>query len=470
MKIHFVLLLATILYQAQFSFEQISNCISFADFEKRLEMNLCVIGTGYVGLVTGVCFAEVGNHVVCVDIDLNKIKSLSEGQVPIFEPNLEKMLQRNIEQGRISFTNNLSEGVKASQIIFLALPTPPGADGSADLSYVLDAAATLAKSVQEYKIIVNKSTVPVGTAALVKQKIAEVCDIEVDVVSNPEFLREGAAVEDFLKPERVVIGSSSEKARSTMRELYLPFVRQGNPIIFMDEVSSELTKYAANAFLATKISFMNEVANLCERVGADVDMVRLGIGSDNRIGKRFLFSGIGYGGSCFPKDVNALQHTSASFGYDFKILEAVRTVNNLQKHSIINKILSFYDGDVKGKHFAVWGLSFKPNTDDIREAPALYIIEQMLEKGATISVYDPEAMPNTKQKLGDKVEYAKDPYAAIQGANALIICTEWPNFRTPDFHLLKTNLKDQAVFDGRNLYEVDKMKSLGFRYFSIGRV
>jgi UDPglucose 6-dehydrogenase len=432
-------------------------------------MNICVIGTGYVGLVSGVCFAEVGNQVICVDVNQDKLRQLNAGQATIFEPNLEKMLQRNLEQGRVKFTDDFKEAVDHSDIIFLALPTPPGADGAADLSFVLQAAGQIAEHIRSYKVIVNKSTVPVGTAAKVKAVIASITDIEVDVVSNPEFLREGSAVNDFLKPSRVIIGTSSEKAKDKMQELYQPFVRQGNPIIFMDEASSELSKYAANAFLATKITFMNEIANLSEKLGANVDMVRLGIGSDERIGRHFLYAGIGFGGSCFPKDVDALKSVADHAGYDFKIINAVKEVNARQRMSLVEKIKDFYQQDLTGKHFALWGLAFKPNTDDIREAPAMYIMDALLQAGASVTVYDPEAMPNTALRMGNSIQYAKDPYDALENSDALIIATEWANFRTPDFQLMLSKIKDQVIFDGRNLYDVERMKTSGFKYFSIGR-
>jgi UDPglucose 6-dehydrogenase len=432
-------------------------------------MNICVIGTGYVGLVSGVCFAEVGNQVICVDVNQDKLRQLNAGQATIFEPNLEKMLQRNLEQGRVKFTDDFKEAVDHSDIIFLALPTPPDADGSADLSYVLQAAGQIAEHIRSYKVIVNKSTVPVGTAAKVKAVIASITDIEVDVVSNPEFLREGSAVNDFLKPSRVIIGTSSERAKDKMQELYQPFVRQGNPIIFMDEASSELSKYAANAFLATKITFMNEIANLSEKLGANVDMVRLGIGSDERIGRHFLYAGIGFGGSCFPKDVDALKSVADHAGYNFKIINAVKEVNARQRMSLVEKIKDFYQQDLTGKHFALWGLAFKPNTDDIREAPAMYIMDALLQAGASVTAYDPEAMPNTALRMGNSIQYAKDPYDALKNSDALIIATEWANFRTPDFQLMLLKIKDQVIFDGRNLYDVERMKTSGFKYFSIGR-
>ena len=432
-------------------------------------MNIAVVGTGYVGLVTGTCLAETGNHVICVDINQEKVKQMQEGIVPIYEPHLDQLFERNIKQGRLTFTTDLSSAIEKAKIIFLALPTPPGEDGSADLSYILGVATELGKLMKDYKVIVDKSTVPVGTADKVREAIKKHSKIAFDVVSNPEFLREGFAVDDFLKPDRVVIGASSEKARRTMEELYKPYVRQGNPIIFMDERSAELTKYAANAFLATKITFMNEIANLCEKVGADVDAVRIGIGSDARIGKRFLFPGIGYGGSCFPKDVQALAKSAAEVGYGFKILDAVMSINEHQKTIIIPKIKDYFKGNLKGKKIAVWGLSFKPDTDDIREAPALYIIDELLKAGVSIVAYDPEAMANVKKLLGDKIVYATDEYAALKDADALLIATEWSLFRTPDFEQVAALLKEKTIFDGRNLYGLEQMRELGFFYSSIGR-
>jgi UDPglucose 6-dehydrogenase len=421
-------------------------------------MKIAVVGTGYVGLVTGTCFAETGNKVTCVDIDKAKVEKLSGGQITIYEPGLEKIFLRNIKESRLKFTTQLEEAVEEAEIIFLALPTPPGADGSADLKYVLGVADHLGKILKGYKVIVNKSTVPVGTADKVSAAIAKNYSGEYDVVSNPEFLREGVAVDDFMKPDRVVVGTRSERAKKLMSDLYAPFVRQGNPVIFMDERSSELTKYAANSFLATKISFMNEVAQLCERMGADVDMVRRGIGSDDRIGKRFLFPGIGYGGSCFPKDVQALIMSSDEVNYEFEILKAVEKVN------------AYYNNNIQGKHFALWGLAFKPNTDDIREAPALSIIDALMAAGATVTAYDPEAMPNVKAQIGDKIKYAENQYEALAGAAALIIATEWSEFRTPDFDLMEQQLtQNKIVFDGRNLFDVAKMSSLGYHYESIGR-
>ena len=432
-------------------------------------MKVTVIGTGYVGLVTGTCFAETGNKVTCVDIDKSKVEKLSAGQITIYEPGLEKIFLRNIKEERLKFTTNLEEAVEDAEIIFLALPTPPGADGSADLKYVLGVADHLGKILKGYKVIVNKSTVPVGTADKVSSAIAKNYSGEYDVVSNPEFLREGVAVDDFMKPDRVVVGTRSERAKKLMSDLYAPFVRQGNPVIFMDERSSELTKYAANSFLATKISFMNEIAQLCERMGADVDMVRRGIGSDERIGKRFLFPGIGYGGSCFPKDVQALIMSSDEVNYAFEILKAVEKVNANQKLHLVEKIKAYYNGDLQGKQIALWGLAFKPNTDDIREAPALSIIEALTEMGATITAYDPEAMPNVEAQIGDKIKYAANQYEALQGAVALIIATEWSEFRTPDFERMEKEIKQKIIFDGRNLFDVYKMRELGYHYESIGR-
>ena len=433
-------------------------------------MKITVVGTGYVGLVTGTCFAETGNQVTCVDIDVNKVNKLSAGQITIYEPGLEKLFERNLKEGRLNFTTDLEKGISEAKVIFLALPTPPGEDGSADLSYILGVSEKLGPMLKDYKVIVDKSTVPVGTADKVHAAIAKSAKVEFDVVSNPEFLREGVAVEDFMKPDRVVIGTQSEKARKVMGDLYAPFVRQGNPIIYMDEKSAELTKYAANSFLATKISFMNEIAILCEKLGADVDMVRRGIGSDDRIGKRFLFPGIGYGGSCFPKDVQALVKSSQEVSYSFRILDAVMDVNEKQKLFLLPKINAFFNSDLKGKHFALWGLAFKPNTDDIREAPALYIIDALVNAGATVSVFDPEAMPNVKGVIGDKVVYADNQYATLEKADALIIATEWSVFRTPDFDKISTTLKHKVIFDGRNLFDVAHMQELGFHYESVGRL
>jgi UDPglucose 6-dehydrogenase len=410
-------------------------------------MKIAVIGTGYVGLVTGTCFAETGNDVCCVDIDTKKVEKLTNGQITIYEPGLEKLFLRNLKEERLKFTTSLEEGIKDAEIIFLALPTPPGEDGSADLKYILGVADHLGKILKDYKVIVDKSTVPVGTAEKVHAAVKKNYAGEFDVVSNPEFLREGVAVDDFMKPDRVVIGASSDRARKVMNDLYLPFVRQGNPIIFMDERSAELTKYAANSFLATKITFMNEVALLCERLGADVDMVRRG----------------------FPKDVQALVKSSQEVSYDFQILNAVMDVNERQKLHLIPKIKKYFKDNIKGRHFALWGLAFKPNTDDIREAPALYIIDALVKEGATVSVFDPEAMNNVKQLIGDKVTYAENQYEALESADALIIATEWNEFRTPNFLKIVTSLKNKVIFDGRNLFDIAAIRELGFYYESIGR-
>ena len=433
-------------------------------------MNIAVVGTGYVGLVSGTCFAETGNHVVCVDIDKSKVEKMRKKQIPIFEPGLEVLFERNINEGRLHFTDDLKEAIKDAQIIFLALPTPPGEDGSADLSYILGVAEDLGKIMTDYKVIVDKSTVPVGTADLVTAKIAENATVDFDVVSNPEFLREGVAVNDFLKPDRVVIGVQSQRARKVMNQLYQPYLRQGNPIIFMDERSAEMTKYAANSFLATKITFMNEVANLCELVDANVDMVRKGIGTDFRIGKHFLYAGTGYGGSCFPKDVKALSKTAKENDYNFKIIDSVMEVNEDQKTILVDKIKKYFgSSDFKGKKIALWGLAFKANTDDIREAPALYIIDALLEMGAEVAAYDPEAMNNAKAIYGDKIEFVSNYYEALNNADALVIVTEWAVFRSPDFDEITKRLKDKVIFDGRNIYTLDKMDDLGYYYNSIGR-
>ena len=432
-------------------------------------MKVAVVGTGYVGLVTGTCLAETGNDVICVDIDTDKVQKMKDGIVPIYEPGLEALFERNIKQGRLKFTANLKEAIAGVTIIFLALPTPPGEDGSADLSYILGVAEEVGKIITDYKIIIDKSTVPVGTADKVHAAIAKNTNIEFDVVSNPEFLREGYAIEDFMKPDRVVIGLDSERAQKELDHLYRPFVRQGNPILYMDKKSAELTKYAANAFLATKITFMNEIANVCELVGADVDKVRIGIGSDDRIGKRFLFPGIGYGGSCFPKDVQALMKSSKEVNYDFQILNAVMDVNHRQKTMLVPRMKKHFDNNLKGKTIAIWGLAFKPNTDDIREAPALYNIDELVNEGAKIIAFDPEAMANVKKEIGDKIKYADDMYAVLQGADELLICTEWQVFRAPDFSILKEALSAKVIFDGRNLYNKAELESLGFEYYSIGR-
>ncbi len=433
-------------------------------------MNIAVVGTGYVGLVTGTCFAETGNQVICVDIDKKKVQRMQAGEIPIYEPGLDVLFERNTRQGRLHFTTDLAEGIRAAEIIFLALPTPPGEDGSADLKYILGVAADLSRLITDYKVIVDKSTVPVGTAEKVHAILAENLGEDLfDVVSNPEFLREGVAVEDFMKPDRVVVGTSSERARKLMKQLYEPFVRQGNPIFFMDERSAEMTKYAANSYLAARISFMNEIANLCERAGANVDAVRVGMGSDSRIGKRFLFPGVGYGGSCFPKDVQALAKTAEDHGYEFRILKSVMHVNSLQKHRLTEKIKRHFQDDLAGKTIALWGLAFKPNTDDIREAPALYLIDDLLAAGAKVKAFDPEAMHHVTALYGDKVQMVQDQYEALIGADALAIVTEWSVFRTPSFSVMKQLLARPVIFDGRNLYDVDNMTDKGFHYESIGR-
>ena len=433
-------------------------------------MKIAVIGTGYVGLVTGTCLAETGNEVVCVDIDQDKVNNMKSGIVPIYEPHLDLLFERNIKAGRLNFTSSLDEGLSFGEIIFLALPTPEDEDGSADLSYVLGVADQIGKKIKDYKVIVDKSTVPVGTAEKVQKAISKNAKCNFDVVSNPEFLREGFAVDDFLKPERIVIGSRSEKATELMKKLYNPFVRSGNPIIIMDEKSAELTKYAANAFLATKITFMNEIANYCERVGADVDKIRVGIGTDSRIGNRFLFPGIGYGGSCFPKDVKALQKAGKDVLYNFKILDSVIEVNEKQKTILFPKIEKYFKGNLLNKKIAIWGLAFKPETDDVREAPAIYLMNKLLDKGALLSVYDPEAMPNIEKQFGKKLNYSESMYDALEDADALVICTEWSVFRTPDFDKVKKLLNQNIIFDGRNLYETEEIKKEGFLYHSIGRI
>lgn len=437
-------------------------------------MKIAVIGTGYVGLVSGTCFADSGNDVTCVDIDEEKVQTLQQGEIPIYEPGLHRLFSRSINEDRLHFTTNLESAVEQAELIFLCLPTPPGADGQADLSAVLKVADQLGHLINEYKIIVNKSTVPVGTAERVRERISANATVEFDVVSNPEFLREGAAVEDFMKPERVVIGTSSERAAEKMELLYEPFVRSGNPIIIMDERSSELTKYAANSFLATKITFMNEIANICERVGANVDNVRRGIGTDSRIGKRFLFAGIGYGGSCFPKDVQAIHRTASEYGYDFQILDSVMKINNAQKISLIPKIEQFYGtDDFSGKTFGIWGLSFKPETDDIREAPALYITRELVKRGGKLKAYDPEAIATfkaaTTQEVLDNTEFGHDQNFALQGVDSLVICTEWNEFRRPSFENFTTQMKEAVIFDGRNLYDLKRIEEMGIKYFSVGR-
>ncbi len=439
-------------------------------------MKIGVIGTGYVGLVTGTCFADSGNEVFCVDIDADKIERLTKGVVPIYEPGLNRVFDRAIREKRLKFTTNLEDAFKESEIIFLCLPTPPGANGQADLSFVLNVADKLGdlfNKYPEYRVIVNKSTVPVGTADKVSEKIAAKSDAEFDVVSNPEFLREGAAVEDFMKPERVVVGTSSQKAAEMMTALYEPFVRSGNPIIIMDERSSELTKYAANAMLATKITFMNEIANICEKVGADVDNIRRGVGTDSRIGKRFLFAGIGYGGSCFPKDVKAIHHTAGEHGYDFRILDSVMKVNESQKVSIVEKMKKFYNNELNGKTVGVWGLSFKPETDDIREAPSLYITRELAALGVTMKVYDPEAIQTFREASNAdtlaKIEFMNDRDSVLDNIDALVICTEWNEFRRPDMQRFAKVMKSPVIFDGRNLYDLQRAKEAGLVYISVGR-
>ncbi|MFC2125618.1 UDP-glucose dehydrogenase family protein [Bacteroidota bacterium] len=432
-------------------------------------MRIAVVGTGYVGLVTGTCFAETGIHVTCIDIDDKKVEMLRKGEIPIYEPGLDVIFDRNVREGRLEFTTSLSQGIKNASVIFLALPTPPDEDGSADLKYVLKVADELGPLLEDYTVIVDKSTVPVGTAEKVREHISKGTNVAFDVVSNPEFLREGVAVEDFMKPDRVVIGTTSDRATRIMKDLFSPLVRQGNPIIFMDERSAELTKYAANSFLATKITFMNEIANLCERLGADVDMVRKGIGTDNRIGKRFLFAGIGYGGSCFPKDVQAMFKSAEESSYDFKILKSVMDINQNQKIKMAKKVKSYFNGDLSGKTIAIWGLAFKPYTDDIREAPSIANIDFLLREDAIIQVYDPEAMENAKKIYGERIHFCRDEYEALQDTDALLIITEWPVFRTPDFDIMSRKMNKNLIFDGRNLYETEMMKEQGFTYISIGR-
>ena len=432
-------------------------------------MNITIVGTGYVGLVTGTTLAELGNTVYCVDIDEDKVAAMQQGVVPIYEPGLEEMFLRNIQSRRLFFTTNLNEALQKSEVIYLALPTPPGEDGSADLSYVLNVAEKIGEAMTEYKVIVNKSTVPVGTADTVRETISAVTDVPFDVVSNPEFLREGFAVEDSMNPARVIVGSESEKAREIMSKIYQPFTNTGIPIIFMDEKSSELTKYAANSFLAVKITFMNEIANYCEKVGADVDKVRLGMGSDDRIGHRFLFPGIGYGGSCFPKDVKALIKSGKKEDFNFQLLEATENVNQNQKTILVSEIENYFDGDLQDKKIAVWGLAFKANTDDIREASSLDNIRLLLEKGAEISAYDAIAEQNVRKILGDKIKYATDMYSAIEDADCLLIATEWSEFQNPNFEMMAEQMKNRAIFDGRNMFALEQVESTGFFYKSIGR-
>ena len=432
-------------------------------------MNITIVGTGYVGLVTGTTLAELGNTVYCVDIDAKKVERMKKGIVPIYEPGLEEIFLRNIQAQRLFFTTDLKEALEKSEVIYLALPTPPGEDGSADLSYVISVANQIGDMITDYKVIVNKSTVPVGTADIVRETIAAKTNVPFDVVSNPEFLREGFAIDDSMNPARVIVGSESEKAQEIMAKIYQPFTNIGIPIIFMDEKSSELTKYAANSFLAVKITFMNEIANYCEKVGADVDKVRLGMGSDDRIGHRFLFPGIGYGGSCFPKDVKALIRSGKQEGFDFQILEATEEVNQAQKTILISEIEKYFTGDLKGKKIALWGLAFKANTDDMREASSLDNIKILLEKGASITAFDTIAEENARRILGDQISYAKDMYSALEDADCLLIATEWSEFKNPNFELMAQKMKTKAIFDGRNMFALEQVEDKGFFYKSIGR-
>lgn len=436
-------------------------------------MKIVVVGTGYVGLVTGTCLAEVGIDVICVDVDTRKIENLKNGILPIYEPGLDKLVHKNYEKGRLRFSTNLAESIKGADVAFIAVGTPPGEDGSADLQYVLTVAREIGENMSDYGVIITKSTVPVGTAKKVKKAIKEALDargvnIEYDVASNPEFLKEGAAVNDFMKPDRIVVGVESDKARGILEKLYHPFVLNGHPVLFMDIPSAEMTKYAANAMLATKISFMNDMANLCEIMGADVNLVRKGIGTDPRIGNKFIYPGIGYGGSCFPKDVKALVRTARENGYEMRILQSVEDVNEDQKYLLFNKIMKRFDGNIKGKKFAMWGLSFKPNTDDMREAPSLVIIDNLVKEGAVVTAYDPVAMDEAKHMIGDKINYAKDEYAALDGADALLVVTEWPEFRIPDFEDVKARLNGNLIFDGRNIFERSEMKKMGMEYHCVG--
>jgi len=436
-------------------------------------MKVAIVGSGYVGLVTGTCFAEVGIDVICVDIDKKKIDNLKEGIIPIYEPGLEEMVHRNMKKGRLNFTTNLKDALVDCEVIFSAVGTPPDEDGSADLQYVISVARDCGKFMNDYLLIVTKSTVPVGTAEKVRQAVREELDkrgvkVEFDVASNPEFLKEGAAVDDFLKPDRIVVGCDSPRAEELMKALYKPFTLNGHPVIFMDIVSAEMTKYAANSMLATKISFMNDVANLCEIVGADINMVRKGIGSDSRIGNKFIYPGAGYGGSCFPKDVKALIHTADDYKYSLRVLKAVEAVNDDQKSVMFNKIHKYFKGDLKGKTVAFWGLSFKPQTDDMREAPSLVIIKKLLDAGAKVKAYDPVAMHETKRILGDKIEYASDQYDALIDADCLLMITEWPEFKFPNFNVMRKLLKTAVIFDGRNIYDISEIKKKNFDYFCIG--
>ncbi len=436
-------------------------------------MKVAIVGSGYVGLVTGTCFAEVGIEVMCVDVDTKKIENLKNGIIPIYEPGLEDMVHRNMKKGRLQFTTNISEALEDCEVLFTAVGTPPDKDGSADLQYVLSVARDCGRNMKDYILIVTKSTVPVGTAQKVRLALQEELDkrgvnIPFDVASNPEFLKEGAAIDDFLKPDRIVVGLDSPRAEELMKSLYKPFTLNGHPIIFMDITSAEMTKYAANSMLATKISFMNDIANLCEIVGADINMVRKGIGSDSRIGNKFIYPGIGYGGSCFPKDVKALIHTAEDFSYELRVLKAVEAVNQDQKSVLYNKIMKYYKGDIKDKTIAIWGLSFKPQTDDMREAPSLVIIKKLLEAGAKVKAYDPVAMKEAKHTLGETITYADDQYEALIDADCLVLVTEWPEFKVPNFNIVRKLLNQAVIFDGRNIYEIDEMKRKGFDYFCIG--
>lgn len=436
-------------------------------------MKVLVVGSGYVGLVTGVCFAEVGINVMCIDIDKEKISKMQKGISPIYEPGLEPMLIRNIEKGKLTFSDNLAENLVDADVVFSAVGTPPDEDGSADLQYVLDVARTVGKYIQRHVLVVTKSTVPVGTAKKVRDAIQEELDkrgakIEFDVASNPEFLKEGDAINDFMKPDRIVVGVESDVAKDIMARLYKPFTLNGHPVIFMDVPSAEMTKYAANSMLATKISFMNDVANLCEIVGADINMVRKGIGSDSRIGPKFIYAGIGYGGSCFPKDVKALINTSKQNGYPLRVLQAVEEVNDDQKMVLFHKVSKYFKGNLKGKTIAMWGLSFKPNTDDMREAPALVLIKAFIHAGATVRAYDPVAMPETQRRIGNSITYCKDANEAVLDADALLLVTEWSEFRIPNFVILKKLLRNPVIFDGRNIYDENEVKNYGFDYFCIG--
>ena len=436
-------------------------------------MKVAIVGSGYVGLVTGTCFAEVGIEVTCVDIDIKKIANLKNGIIPIYEPGLEEMVHRNIRKDRLHFTTSIAEALEGCEVIFSAVGTPPDDDGSADLQYVISVARDCGKHMKDYLLIVTKSTVPVGTAEMVRKKVQEELikrgvSIEFDVASNPEFLKEGAAIDDFLKPDRIVVGCNSPRAEELMKALYKPFTLNGHPVIFMDITSAEMTKYAANSMLATKISFMNDIANLCEIVGADINMVRKGIGSDSRIGSKFIYPGVGYGGSCFPKDVKALIHTSDDYKYSLRVLKAVEAVNDDQKAVLFNKMARHYGGNMTGKTVAIWGLSFKPQTDDMREAPSLVIIKKLLDAGVKVKVYDPVAMHETRRILGDKIYYAHDQYDALVDADCMMLVTEWPEFKFPDFNIIRKLLKEPVVFDGRNIYEISEMKRKRFTYYCIG--